>query len=112
MKVYAGEAERGRDQRARLPSVGPEGLAVLVELGVEAARAPAIEHLLHRCDIHSEKIGEGLEVRGERDDDTDIQVAVGPAVQSFPDAGRERIIDGRMAEGALNAHRPDLACLV
>src|SRR5258706_6622174 len=36
VEIHSGEAERGRNQRARLPAVWPEGLAVLVEYGVEA----------------------------------------------------------------------------
>ena len=94
MEVHAREAESGRNERARLLPVGPEGLSVLVELGVVAAGTPAAEHLLHRRDVDAQEIAERLQVRGQRDDGADVQVSGGPAVQAFPDARSEGIIDG------------------
>src|SRR5262249_2870692 len=73
VEVDAGEAESWRNDGAGLLPIGPEALAVLVELGVEAARAPAGDDLLDRRDVHTEQIAERFEVRGERDDDADVQ---------------------------------------
>jgi hypothetical protein len=80
-----------------------QGFAVLVEDGVVASRSPAREHLLHGGLVDPEKVGERLEVGGERDDGADVQVAVGPAVQALADTRGERVIDVRVAERALDA---------
>jgi hypothetical protein len=106
-EVHAGEAERRRNERARLLSVRAEGLAILVEDRVVAARSPAREHLLHGGLVDPEEVGERLEIGGERDDGADVQVAVGPAVQALADAGGERVVDVRVAERALDAERLD-----
>jgi hypothetical protein len=54
----------------------------------------------------------GLQVRRKRDDRADVQVAVRPAVEALADAGSEGVVDVRMAERALDAHRLDAAGLV
>ncbi|TMH58338.1 MAG: hypothetical protein E6H62_01385 [Betaproteobacteria bacterium] len=109
MEVHACEAERGRNQGARLPAVRTQGLAVLVELGVEAPGAPAVQHRLYRGHIDSQQVGDRGEVGSERNDESDVQVAVGPAVEAPADPGREGVVDGRVAKRALNAHRFDVA---
>jgi hypothetical protein len=48
----------------------------------------------------------------KRHDRADVQVARGPAVQAFSDARGERVIDRRVTERALDAHRADPALLV
>ncbi len=108
-EVYAGQAERGRDEGAGPLAVGTKGLAILVELGVVAAWAPAGENLLHGHDIDAEEIGEWLEVRCQRHDRADVEIAVGPVVEPLTNARRERVVDGRMTKRALDAHRPDAA---
>ena len=50
-----------------------------VELGVELARAPAREHLLDGRLVDAEQVGERLEVRRERDDRADVEIAVRPS---------------------------------
>src|SRR5262249_32946531 len=112
MEVDAGEAEGGWNEGACLLPIGPERLAVLVELRVESARAPGAERLLHGGDVNSKKIGEWREVRSKRDDDADIQVPVRPAVQAFSDARSERVVDRGVAERALDTHRGDPAGFV
>src|SRR6185295_12246774 len=112
VEVYARQAERRRNQRARLPAVGPEGLAVLVQDGVEAPGTPAREHFLDGRLVDAEKIGEGLEVWSEREDDADVEVAIGPAIQALADARRKGIVDLRVAQRALRAERLDLARLI
>src|SRR6266508_3896387 len=67
------------------------------------------ENLLHGFDVDAEEIGERLEVRRERHDRADVQIAVGPAVQPLADAWRERVVDGRVTKRALDAHRLDAA---
>ena len=37
------------------------------------------------------------------DDGADVQIAIGPAVETAPNAGHERIVDGGMAQRALDA---------
>ena len=108
-EVHAGQAERGRDERSRLLAVGAKGLAVLVELRVVAARAPAGENLLHGFDIDAKEVGEWLEVRCQRHDRADVKIAVGPTIEPLANSRRERVVDGRMAKRALDAHRLDAA---
>ena len=88
-EVHAGQAERRRDQRSRLLAVGAKGLAILVQKRVVAARSPAGEHLLHGFDVDAKEIGERLEVRRQRHDRADIQIAVGPAVEPLANAWRK-----------------------
>ena len=89
-EVHAGEAERGRDERPCLLSVGAKGLAILVEFGVVAARSPARENLFYGLDINAEEVGERLEIWCQRHDRADVQIAVGPTVEPLTNAGRER----------------------
>src|SRR6266705_3628259 len=103
VEVHAGEAERGRNQRARLPAVRTEGFAVLVELGVEAPGAPAVQYRLYRSLIDLQQLGDRGEVGSERNDESDVQVAVGPAVEALADSGRKGVVDGRVAQRALDA---------
>ena len=88
-EVHAGQSERGRDQRSRLLPVGAKGLAILVQLRVVAAWPPAGEHLLHGLDIDTEEVSERLEVRCQRNDRADVQIAVGPAVEPLTNSRRE-----------------------
>src|SRR5215831_281162 len=53
MEVDAGEAEGGWNESACLLPIGPERLAVLVELRVESARAPGAKRLLHGGNVNS-----------------------------------------------------------
>ena len=94
MQVYAGEPEGGGQKcRGRL-SVGPERLAIDVELGVKLARPPAREHLAYRRLVHAQKLHERRQVGRERHDGADVQVAIRPAVKALPDSRRERVVDG------------------
>src|SRR5262252_6818941 len=112
MEVDAGEAEGGRNEGACLLPIGPEGLAVLVELRVESAWPPGGERFLHGLDVDSKKIGKWLEVGSERNDGADIQVPIRPTVQAFPDARSERVVDCGVAKRTLDTHRSDPARLV
>ena len=49
------------------------------------------------------RLRRGVERRRQRDDRAGVQVAVGPAVEPLADAGRERVVDGRVAERAGDA---------
>jgi hypothetical protein len=89
VQIHPGEAECGRNQRARPASIRREGFTVLVEPRVVAARTPAREHFLYRGLVDTEK--KGLEVRRERDDDADAQVAVCPAVRRLPMPGAKEL---------------------
>ena len=107
VEVDAGEAEGRRDQRRGRLAVGPERLAVEEQLGVELAGPPARAAPCVRCASivgrQTEQIDEGLQVGRERDDRADVQVAVRPAVEACADARGERVVDGRVAERALDA---------
>jgi hypothetical protein len=52
-----------------------------------------------------EEVRHRLEVRGQRHDGADVQVLGGPAVEPAADAGGERVVDGGVTQGALDAHR-------
>ena len=72
--------------------------AVEVVTRIELARALGIEDHLHR----------GIDGGGQRDDRTGIEVTVGPAIEAFADAGRERVVYGRVAQRAGDAHARQL----
>src|SRR5438552_3391087 len=112
VQVDAREAEGRWEKRSGLLPIRPERLPVLVKLCVEAARPPAREHCFDRREIDAQEIGEGFEVRRERHDGADVQVAVRPAVEAPADAGGERVVDGRVTESALEADRSDAAARV
>ena len=88
-EVHAGQSERGRDERSRLLPVGAKGLAILVQLRVVAAWPPAGEHLLHGFDIDAKEVSEWLEVRSQRYDGADVQIAVGPTIEPLANSRRE-----------------------
>jgi hypothetical protein len=64
---------------------------------------PGVQHGPHGRVVDAEQLGDDAQVRGERDDRADVEVAVRPSVEPAADAGRQRIVDRRMAEGALDA---------
>ena len=109
MLIDPRQAERRRDQRGGGLAVGTERLAIEGELGVELARPPACEHLANRRLVDAQQVDVGLQGRGERHDGADVQIAVGPAVEPTADAGREGVVDVRMAERALDADGRDPA---
>src|SRR5579864_1819262 len=117
VEILAEMAVGGRDpDRGRL-AVRPETDGVNVDLGVVEAGAPAKEHLLERVDRHwvarpEDLLGRRSQVGRERDDQTGVQVLVRPAVQSLADSRGERVVDGRMANGAGDADRSERTALV
>jgi hypothetical protein len=56
-----------------------------------------------------EQIDDGLEVRRGRDDAADVEVAVGEAVDARAHPRSDRVIDGRVAQRAGDAHRRQVA---
>ena len=50
-----------------------------------------------------QKIRERLEIGCERNDEADVRIPIGPAVEPPADSARERIIHARVAQGALEA---------
>jgi hypothetical protein len=87
------------------PTVGPEALPVQDEFRVEFPGAPAEEYSANRVDVRPQGVGERLKVRGQRDDTTDVEIAVRPAVPPPPDSLRQRIGNNGMAQRALNPDR-------
>src|SRR5262245_48276482 len=67
---------------------------VKIEARIVFARAPGIEDRLRR----------GVDRGRQRDDGPRIQGAIRPSVEPLADAGREGIVDGRVAERAGNAN--------
>ena len=94
MEIDTRETEGGRNQRAGLFPVGPEGLPVLVELRIEPARPPGAERVFHRCRVNAEQIREGFQIWRQRHDGADIEVPIGPGIEALPDTWRKRIVDG------------------
>jgi hypothetical protein len=64
----------GNSVAAVLPSAEP--LAVHRQLGVEPARAPGRQHLLHRVRVDLQQVGERRQIGRQRDDRADVEIAV------------------------------------
>ena len=109
VQVDARQPERRRKQRRRALPVRPERLAVEEQLRVELARPPAVQHGAHGRLIGLQQIGDDAQIRRERDDRADVQIAIGPAVEPAADARRDGVVDGRMAQRALDADRREPA---
>jgi hypothetical protein len=62
VEVHASEAKSGRNERSCLLPVGAKGFAILVQLGLEAAGAPACENLFHRFNVNAKEVGKRLEI--------------------------------------------------
>jgi hypothetical protein len=96
VEVHSRQTEGGRYRRSGLLAVGAKCLAILVQLGIEAARSPTGENLLHGVNIDSQEISERLEVRRKGYDCANVQIAVSPAVEPPSDSRCERVVDGRV----------------
>ena len=84
--VDAGQAVGGRDHGRLVQAVDVEPRVVL-------APAPGVER----------RLGRRVERRRQRDDRADVEIAIRPAVEPLADAGRERVVHGRVAERAGDA---------
>ena len=105
MVVHTGQAEGGGIEGCRGLAVRPERLAVEIELGIELARPPGLQRPLDLGFRDLKHVGEGGQVRGRRDDRADVEVAIGPAIEAVADARGVGVVDGRVAQGALDADR-------
>ena len=94
----------GQEGRRGL-AVRPEGLAVEVELGVVPARPPRLHGFPDVGFGDLEHLDEGREVGRRRHDRSDIEVAVGPAIETVADPRRVGVVDGRVTHRALDPHR-------
>ena len=104
MQVDSCQAKRRRNQcRGRFVTV--EGLSVHKEFSIEFSRPPTREYRADRGFIHIQQLGDAAEVRGKIDNRTYIQITVCPAILTMTDSGSQRIVDGGMADSALDAHR-------
>jgi hypothetical protein len=92
-----------RDQHRPRLAVGPECLAVEQHLGVELARAPALQDGAQLIVGDVEQVRDRRHVRRERDDRADVEIAIRPAVETMPDARRERVVDRRVTQRARDA---------
>ena len=128
VQIDAAEAKSRRDQcgarhiRSRNLTVCDllriEGLAVEEQFGIEFSRTPAGDHRPHRVLADGQEARNRTEIGGERDDSSDIQIAIGSAVEPVSDttragvridcAGTEcgtRVVDGRVTDRALQPDR-------
>jgi hypothetical protein len=103
VQVHARQPERRRDERRCRAPIWLKCLAVENELGVELPRSPAAKDAPHRRGVHAQQLRERRQPWGERDDRSNVQIAVGPSIQPSSDPGRNRIIHARVAQRALNA---------
>jgi hypothetical protein len=109
MEIDSGQSQSRRDQRGRRLAVRSKGFPVREQLRVEFARSPAVQDLPHGRVVGVEEPRHDGEIRSQGDDHPDVQVPIRPPVQTMTDTGRKRIIDGRVAEGALDSDRLQLA---
>ena len=88
---------RGRDDDGQRRLVERQQLRAVerVKARIVLARSPAFEDRPLLVGQH----------RRQRDDGADVQVAVWPAVESFPDSRAERVVHRRMAQRARHADR-------
>src|SRR5262249_439788 len=88
MQTNARQAECGWNQSSRRLAVGTKRLAIEEQLGVELSRSPTGQNLLYGCDICAQNVSYWQQVRCERDNLPDIEVLVGPAVETMTDDSR------------------------
>src|SRR5262249_16305724 len=100
--VDAGLAEGSGYQRGSALPVGPCRLPIDVEFGVVAAGSPALQNLLRGLDGAAGQGGERVEVRSRGGHLTAVEIAVGPAIETMPDAGSEGVVHRRVAESAVD----------
>jgi len=93
-------------------SIRAERLAVKKQLRVELPDSPAVEHLPHGGLIRLQKICDDTQVGRERDDGADVEIPVGPSVEPPADARRDRIVDRRMTQRALDADGAEAAARI
>src|SRR5262249_43703154 len=86
MQVDACQPECGRYQGASLLAIGSKGFPILVHHSVEAPRPPAGERLLERDGMGAQRIRERLEIRRQRHNRADVEIAVCPSVETLTDA--------------------------
>ncbi len=111
MQIDSCQAKRRRNQRrGRFGAV--KGLSIHKEFSIEFSRPPAYEHRADSGFIHIQQLGYAAEVGRKIDDRSNIQVPVGPAILAMTDSGSQRIVNGGMAECALDAHRFQIAGMV
>src|SRR5215204_5360047 len=84
------------------------------QLRVVLARAPAPQRLANRLRIEPECPLEWRERRRDRDDRTNVEIAVGPAVETLANTLGERVVHGGVTERARDsdARRAQAAAVV
>src|SRR5437588_5527844 len=113
VRVDTCQPEGIRNQGGRVAPARAERLAVHEQLGIESARPPAHQNLLYGryVDLPAggqafvQQVDHWLQVGRESDDGADVEVLVGPAVETMADARGERVVDGRVAQRAGDADR-------
>jgi hypothetical protein len=89
VEILAGEAKGRGKHRGRRASIRLECLPVLVELRIVFAGSPGADHAAHVVFGNPQRVGDRADGRSERDDFTDVQIAIGPAVEPLADARRK-----------------------
>src|ERR1044071_1189208 len=105
MKVDAHEAEGRWDECRRRLAVGPESLTVEEQLRIELSWSPTLQDCSHSRLVHAQQIRDRLEVRTQRRNRANVEVAIDPSVETTADAGRKRVVHRRVAERTGNADR-------
>jgi hypothetical protein len=96
VQVDTCQSESGRNQSCSRFAIWTDRFAVQKQFSIELPRPPTVQHLVHSGLIRAEQISNRLQVGCGGNDRTDIQVAVGPAVQPVTDSGSERVINREM----------------
>src|SRR5262249_13545430 len=105
VEVHAREAERRRNERGRRLGVRPEGLTVENRFRIELAGPQLRSTRRTVASSTPSSVVNGVRSGASATMAPDVQIATGPAVEPPPDAGRDGIVDHRVAERALNADR-------
>src|ERR1700730_1329046 len=103
--VHTCQPKSGWIERCRALAIRPERLAVKIQLGVELARAPAIEHLFDRRLVDLKHLGIRAEIRSGCDYRADVEIAIRPAIEAATDSRQQGVIYRRVTQRALDADR-------
>src|SRR5690349_20937341 len=102
--VYASQSKRGRQQCSGRLTVRPKCLPVHIQFSVILSWSPASQNFFYGWYVNAQQVGDGLQVGRQRDDCSNIEVAVGPAVQTVANAWGEGVVNRGVAKSTLNAH--------
>src|SRR5262249_47899048 len=112
VKIHTRHPECRRDQSCRRFAIGAKSFAIEIQFSVEFSWSPTRQYFFNRRLIDLQKISEPTQIRCQRNNRADIQIAIGPAIQSMAYARREGIVDGGMAYRTTEPHRFETPVLI